>query len=603
MIRWNMAGNAKVCGESHKREKYRRAKHKCARKCRVLAAGMMALAVLAGALAGCGGAESGDGTKARGPQAEESQEQDTQGQDDQEQDSQAKKSADDGSVPEAKGSVTAEELGIFLDPGEEYAPWEESSAVRITLADSGVAIDGQGAKAQGGVVTIDRGGTYVLKGTLSDGTIFVDAGQEDKVRLVFDGVDIHSETSAAVDIKKAGQTIISLEAGTVNSLSDSSGVIYRNKEKEEPNATLFCKDDLIINGSGTLRINASFNNGICSKDTLKIVDGVYEITAANHGVKGNDQLAVYGGQMRIEAAGDGLKSDILTAVVGGEIVISDCDEGLEAETVAIFGGIVDLTARDDGINASADGNQVPKIYFAGGEVTVRAEGDGIDSNGSVYMSGGQVSVYGPSGRGNGAIDYDREFELTGGALAAFGPGGMDLNVSSSAFQVSVLADFQESQEAGTEVVVRDKNGKELYQGAGEKAFRTVVISVPEMEIGGEYEIEAGGSVISFAPLEGTVYVNQAGIQEAAAMNPGRGGPGGMGGRMRDGQTGERMGEWNDEWKDGERPRRPEGWEDGERPGGWDGGGKPERPEGWNGGERPKVPEGREDGGRGETSEG
>lgn len=238
---------------------------------------------------------------------------------------------------------------------------------------------------------------------------------------------------------------------------------------------------------------------------------------------------------------------------------------------------MDLTARDDGINAATDGDNTPWIYFMGGQVTVRADGDGIDSNGSIHMSGGEVTVYGPSGRDNGALDYDREFTLTGGVLAAFGPGGMDQNVSSASSQVSVMTDFQETQDAGTEVILWDKDGRVLYQGTGERNFRTVVISVPEMVTGEEYELEAGADKVSFVPEETVVYVNKEGIQEAAAMGPGRGGPGGRGGRMSGGREGEL----------GERPEPPESWEDGKGPEDWDGEERPEPPgqrEGGRGGE-------------------
>jgi len=586
MEKWKIAGN------------FSAGRGKQARKPMALMAGTMALAVLAGAMAGCGKAQAGNtGTVQEENRQEEKQTGDSgsgsgvQGMTGDIQENQggsgSKEDGTGGNLTVEGGKVIAGDLEVSLEPEDEYTQWEEGSAVKVGLEDGTITIDGQGAKAEGSTLTIDKGGTYVLKGTLSDGTVLVDAGDDDLVRLVFDGVDIHSETSAAVDIKNAGKTVISLEEGTSNSLSDGAGFRYRNEEKEEPNAALFSKDDLTINGSGSLKVAGSFNNGIGCKDILKIVDGVYEITAANHGVKGNDALAVYGGRLEIDATGDGLKSDTLAAVMDGDIAIRDCEEGIEAETVAVCGGNIDLTARDDGINGATDGGDTPAVYFMGGTVTVRAEGDGIDSNGSVYMSGGQVTVYGPLGRGNGALDYDRDFELTGGVLAAFGPGGMERNVSSAVSQLAVLADFQESKEAGTEVILRDKDGKELYRGAGEKAFRTVVVSVPGMEAGNRYEIEAGGDLISFVPEEWVVYVNKEGIQEAAAMGPGQGGPGG---RMRDGQPGGRP----EEWKDGERPEPPKEWEGGERSGRpqeWDGGERPERPKEWNDGEQLEQPQG------------
>lgn len=509
------------------------------------AAGVTIFAVLAGTLAGCSSVKAETNLIVQ-----------EQNQQEKSMDESSKTNSSEGENPVIEnGNIVVGDIGISCDSDDEYTVWDENSAVVIELNDSQITINGQGAKAEGSTVTIEKGGTYILRGTLSDGTILVDAGDHDKVRLVFDGVNIHSETSAAVDIKKAEKTIISLEEGSVNSLSDSPNLIYRSQDKEEPNGALFSKGDLTINGSGKLTVNGTFNNAICSKDTLKIAGGNIEITAANHGIKGNDALVIYDGQLTIQSAGDGLKSDILTAVLGGTIQISDCEEGLEAETVIICGGTLDLTARDDGINASTDGNNTPQLYFMGGTVTVRAEGDGIDSNGSIHMSGGQLTVYGPSRRDNGALDYDREFDLTGGILAAFGAGGMDQNVSSTDSQISVLVDFQEIQQAGTVITLLDKEGNELYKGTGERDFQTAVISVPEMTAGNEYTIKAGEITISFIPEETIIYVNKEGIQERAAMGAGHGGFGNRNNRM-DGRR---------ERQPGERPEPPEGRNNEKRP--------------------------------------
>lgn len=567
-------------------------------------AGIMVFSVLTGALAGCSSAKAENTAATReesrqeggvGEQnhpengLQESKNQENGGQNgignsennqENQHSNSGKTGGTGGEIPVVEnGKITLGAMEISLGTEDEYTQWDENSAVKIELSDQGITVQGQGAKADKNTVTITNAGTYYVKGTLSDGTILVNAGDKDTVRLIFDGIEIHSETSAAVDIQQAKKAIISLEEGSVNVLSDSKNLIYRNEEKEEPNAALFCKNDLTINGSGTLSVTGSFNNGIGAKDTLKLVGGIIDVHAANHGIKGNDALVVYGGQYTVTAVGDGLKSDTLAAVLGGDIQICNSEEGLEAETVLVYGGTIDLTASDDGINASTDGTNTPWLYFMGGEITLRAEGDGIDSNGSIAMSGGQITVYGPSRRDNGALDYDREFTLTGGRLAAFGPGGMEQNVSTAESQVSVLVDFQESQKAGTTVILRDSAGNELYRGTGEKDFQTVVLSVPEMVTGSEYTVEAGEVTISFTPEENLTYVNKEGIQEAAAMRSGPRGAGGRGGRMNagEGQPGE-----------GDRPEPPEDWKEGEGP---------EPPEGWKEGEGPEPPEGRSKGER------
>lgn len=548
---------------------------------------IMAFAVLAGSLSGCGAkAESSDtvqvqgspengGSEPDGRKDEEKQEENAPGS---LQEGRESSSAGNGSAAEMPvvedGRITVGGSQVSLDLEDEYTPWEESAAVKIGLDEGNITIEGQGAQAEGSTVTIEKGGTYVLRGTLSDGAVFVDAGADDIVRLILDGVNIHSETWAAVEVKEAGKTIISLEEGTSNTLSSGSGQDDQDNGEEKPGGALFGSGALTINGSGELKVEAGLGNGISSKDILKLVGGRLEITAAKHGLRGKDALAVYDGQAKITTTENGMKSDGLAVIFGGEIVVSDCEEGLEGEDVVICGGSLDITSRDDGINASTDEENTPQIYILGGTVTVNAEGDGIDSNGSIHMSGGEVTVYGPSERDNGALDYDGTFELTGGLLAAFGPGGMEQNVTRADSQVSVLVDFQETQAAGTTVTLLDKEGNEWYKGTGEKDFRTVVLSVPEMAVGSEYVVEAGENAISFTPEETIIYVNKEGIQEAASMGPGRGDPGnGRGGR---------------------KPEPPEGWEEGE---------KPKPPEGRKDGGRAEPPEGREEGERMKPSEG
>ena len=58
---------------------------------------------------------------------------------------------------------------------------------------------------------------------------------------------------------------------------------------------------------------------------------------------------------------------------------------------------------------------------------VNASGDGIDSNGSLSVSGGVVLVSGSTNSGNGAFDYDSSAKVTGGVVVALGSSGMAQN--------------------------------------------------------------------------------------------------------------------------------------------------------------------------------
>ena len=117
-------------------------------------------------------------------------------------------------------------------------------------------------------------------------------------------------TTSAIYVKQAEKTIVSLEEGTENVLSDGAKYVYENSEEDEPNAALFSKDDLTINGSGKLVVQGNYNDGITSKDQLKITGGTIQIYSADDGIIGRDLLAVKDGTYPYEASGDGMKSQM-----------------------------------------------------------------------------------------------------------------------------------------------------------------------------------------------------------------------------------------------------------------------------------------------------
>ena len=128
---------------------------------------------------------------------------------------------------------------------------------------------------------------YVLSGALSDGRIVVEATDQDKIQLVFDGVSVHSGDGPAVYVKQANKVFVTLAEGTSNTLSDSA--TYTLEEgTDEPNAALFSKDDLTINGTGSLEVAGSYAHAVNSKDDLVITGGTLTVTAVEDGLRGRD---------------------------------------------------------------------------------------------------------------------------------------------------------------------------------------------------------------------------------------------------------------------------------------------------------------------------
>ena len=155
--------------------------------------------------------------------------------------------------------------------------YDESTSVKIMLADGSSSVEGSGASVKNNVITISQAGTYILSGKLADGQVVVSATKVDIVTLVFDGVDITNETGSAVYVEQAEKVIITLAEGSDNYVEDGSN--YENTGDGEPDAAIYAGDDLTINGEGSLTVTGNYQNAVKTVDDLVITGGTYYITA------------------------------------------------------------------------------------------------------------------------------------------------------------------------------------------------------------------------------------------------------------------------------------------------------------------------------------
>jgi hypothetical protein len=176
----------------------------------------------------------------------------------------------------------------------------------VELQGDSITFDGHGAIVDGNKITVVSAGTYVIRGTLDDGQIIVMTKDKKAVKLILNGVNITCSTSAPVFIINSKKTVITLAEGTENYITDGSSYVFEDGDPDEPNATIFSKDNLTINGNGSLTVKANYNNGIQSKDTLKITGGNINVDAVNDGIKGRDTIAIRDGNITVNAGGDGM---------------------------------------------------------------------------------------------------------------------------------------------------------------------------------------------------------------------------------------------------------------------------------------------------------
>ncbi|WKY43173.1 carbohydrate-binding domain-containing protein [Eubacteriaceae bacterium ES2] len=421
-----------------------------------------------------------------------------------------------------------------LDPS-----YDESTAVNIILNGSVISVNGSGATADGSTLTISAEGIYVLTGSLTDGQIIVDATDTDKIQIVLNGVDITSSTFAPIYVKNANKVFITLADNTQNTLTDGSS--YTQIDDNSVDAVIFSKADLTLNGSGSLTINANYKNAVVSKDDLVITGGNYQIISVNNALSGKDAVKIADGMITISAPnGKGIASQNeddssrgYVYIAGGSIDITTSSEGIEAVAIVIADGEINIISSDDGLNAvsansSDSGNPGggmendanAYISISGGTLNINAAGDGVDSNGSLYISGGTVYVSGPTNSGNGALDYNGTADISGGTVVIVGSTGMAQSFSESSTQYSLLYNFDSSSTGLIELT--DASGNVIASYTPDKTYQSIVISTPELADGQTYTLTAGSQSAEIT-LSGMVTSNG---QTGMGGDMGGGGKGG-----------------------------------------------------------------------------
>ncbi len=367
----------------------------CVARRRAWGCGALAVA-LAGslALAGCTGGTFEEAAEGAGEKSEQGQSGRAQG--------------DSG----ATGTTDGVDWASLIDiPGMDFeysdrdkdASYDVASATNIALSGQGATVSGEGAAVEGATVTISAAGTYAVTGELTAGSLVVNAGGQDKVQIVLSGASIRNEAGPALNIQQADKVFVTLADGTQNTLAD--GASYELAEGEdEPNAALYSKADLTINGTGALSVEGNYRHGVNSKDDLVVTGGAITVVAKEDGLRGKDCVKVADGSFAITAGGDGVKSSNdedptrgFVSIDGGTFTVTGCEEGIEAQEVIVNNGELNITASDDGINAAVaerDSN----------DATIDASGDAGSTVGQDDHAGDQ----GGEGQGDGGQGADAQ---------------------------------------------------------------------------------------------------------------------------------------------------------------------------------------------------
>lgn len=281
------------------------------------------------------------------------------------------------------------------------------------------------------------------------------------------------------------------------------------------------EDDAIIteNTSYSILIDAGEFTFDCADDAI-------------HCNSGN--VYVNGGTLTIDTFDDGITSDLLTEIKGGTVTIQTSYEGLEGAYVNITGGTIVVNSSDDGINAASDDTSIKEyITISGGNTTVYAEGDGLDSNGSILMTGGTMIVHGPTSGADGALDADSGIIVQGGTLYAAGALGMVETPSTNSTQYVLSYAQNSSLSAGSVLTIKNSDGEEVFSITIQKSCQSIIISLAAFTKGEMYTIYADGTQKSSFTISGIL------TSVGASGNSGNQPGGNMGGNSRPGGFGGR----------------------------------------------------------------
>jgi hypothetical protein len=306
--------------------------------------------------------------------------------------------------------------------------WDSMDVIHLALDGNAMTADGAGVTINGNIAIITSAGIYSINGTMTDGQIIVDTKDEEVVRLILNGVDIHCSTNPPIYITSAKKTVIILADQTMNQVSDGKSYNLVNQGVNEPNAAIFSSSDLTICGNGALSVNGNYNDGISSKDGLIIRSGTITVRSVDDGIRGKDYLIIKGGNIAVNVAGDGLKSDNDADFAKGYIYIESGGMNITSGGDAI-GAVTDVLIADGEISIISGGGNTGRMYIydstsakgiKAGVNTIIEEGsfginsadDALHSNGNLAINGGSFTV----ASGDDGIHADSTVEINGGVI-------------------------------------------------------------------------------------------------------------------------------------------------------------------------------------------
>ena len=290
--------------------------------------------------------------------------------------------------------LDTEDMFTERDRDTEY---DESECTAISLSDEETKCDSDGVKMDGQTVTITEGGTYLLTGSLSNGSVVVDTDKTEKVQLILENVSIINEEGAGICVEQADKVFITLADGSTNKIVSNS---FAGNEDTNIDGAIFSREDLTLNGSGTLKITSAAH-GIVSKDDLVLTGGVYQIQSEKQGLSGKESVRIADETFTITSGTDAIHSEDtdedtkgFVYITGGVLTLAAGGDGISSSyVVQADGGSFDISTSSTETDTSTKGIKAQKyVILKDGTYQLATADDGIHCNGNVYVCGGTYSI-------------------------------------------------------------------------------------------------------------------------------------------------------------------------------------------------------------------
>lgn len=338
----------------------------------------------------------------------------------------------------------------------------------------------------------------------------------------------------------SGKDSVRIAGGTLSLTAGKDGIHSENTDTED-------KGFIYVSG-GDFQITCE-SDGLDGDYTVQIDGGTFHIAAKDDGIHSDSDLIITDGDVTITESYEGLEGKTIT-LTGGNMDVTSSDDGLNAagegkvlgtdttDTTSASTDSASMAPQPDAgeappemPNDSNDTNradQMPDnangdrrgggfggdtggksfggrgggggfdeatdynwITISGGTLHICAGGDGIDSNGNLTVTGGEIYVDGPTNGGNGSLDYAGSGTITGGTFIAAGASGMAMNFGTDSTQGSMLVTVSSSYVTGS-LTLTDSDGNVLVSYEPSMEYNCVVISCSQLAEGETYTLTAGG---------------------------------------------------------------------------------------------------------------